>query len=247
MDLTGKVALVTGAGRRVGAAIAIACAEAGADVAVHYRSSRAGAADTVAAVRAAGRTARAFHADVTEPAEARELIRAVSDTLGGIDVLVNSAALFVHHGFTDGDDAAWERAWRASFETNLLAPARLARLAASSLRARRGVIVNLIEVGATHAWPGYVHHTAAKAGLAHVTRTLAVALAPEVRVVGVAPGIAQFPDSVSPAERRALIDKTALGRAGTPADVAEAVVFLAGQGYTTGAILAVDGGWSVPR
>jgi NAD(P)-dependent dehydrogenase (short-subunit alcohol dehydrogenase family) len=245
--LTGKVALVTGASHRVGKAIALACAAAGADIAVHYRSARDGALATVDAAIEIGRRAQSFQADVTDAGEARRLIDEVVATFGGVDVLVNSAAVFIHHSFTAGDDAEWERAWRTSFETNLLAPARLARLAAPSLRQREGVIVNIVEVGATHAWPGYAHHTAAKAGLAHLTRTLAVALGPQIRVVGVSPGIAQFPDEMPDDERRALIAKTALERAGTPEDVAEAVVFLAGQGYTTGAILNVDGGWSVPR
>jgi len=245
--LTGKVALVTGAGRRVGKAIALACAQAGADVAVHFRSSREGAQETAEHVQAAGRRAEIFRADLTRADEVRALVAQVTEVFGGLDVLVNSAALFVHHPFTEGDDEAWERAWRASFEMNLLAPARLARAAAGALRARSGAIVNIIEVGATHAWPGYAHHTAAKAGPAHLTRTLAVGLAPEIRVVGVSPGIAQFPDEMPEDERRSLIAKTALKRPGTPQDVAAAVVFLASQSYITGAILEVDGGWSVPR
>ena len=108
-------------------------------------------------------------------------------------------------------------------------------------------MINLVDVGASMAWPGYAHHTAAKAGLAHLTRTLAVALGPDVRVAGVAPGIAQFPDDMPAAERQELVDKTALGRPGTPEAIADAVVFLAAHDYITGHILTVDGGWSVPR
>ncbi|RMH39932.1 MAG: SDR family oxidoreductase [Deltaproteobacteria bacterium] len=247
MKLAGKVALVTGAGRRVGRAIALACADAGAAVAVHYRSSAAGARQVVDAIRERGGEAESFAADLTAPEAARGLADAVAAAFGGVDVLVNSAAAFVRGDFVGMDDAAWERAWRVSFETNLLAPARLTRLCAQSLAARAGAVVNVLEVGATHAWPSYAHHTAAKAGLAHLTRTLAVALAPRVRVNGVSPGIAAFPPDMPEAERAALVDKTLLGRPGTPDDVAAAVVFLAAHPYITGAIVPVDGGWSVPR
>ncbi len=245
--LAGKVALVTGAGKRVGRAIALACAGAGADVAVHYRSSSTEAEQVASAVRERGRQGATFQADLTDPDAARRLVEQVVAALGAVDVLVNSAGTFLHANFVEASDAHWEAAWRSSFEINLLAPARLARAAAPSLAARGGAIVNIIEVGATHAWPGYAHHTAAKAGLAHLTRTLAVALGPDVRVNGVSPGIALFPESMPQQERDELIEKTALKRAGTPQDVAAAVVFLASQSYTTGAILNVDGGWGVPR
>jgi pteridine reductase len=239
-------ALVTGAGRRIGRAVALACAHAGADVAVHYRTSADAAHEVADAVRAAGRTAAVVAADLTDPNAARALVGRALTALGGLDLLVNSAASFVRAPFLGGDDDAWERAWRVSLETNLVAPARLARYAAPALAARGGAIVNIIDVGATKAWPSYAAHAAAKAGLAHLTRTLAVALAP-VRVNGVSPGIAAFPADMPDEDRSALVDKTALARAGTPEDIAEAVLFLARQRYTTGVILPVDGGWSVPR
>jgi pteridine reductase len=247
VTLAGKVILVTGAGRRVGSAIALACADVGADVAVCFRTSRDGANRTAAAVRERGRAGETFQADVSAPREAKRLVDEVIARFGAIDILVNSAAIFARHPFEGGDDAAWEKAWRSAIDTNLIAPARLARLAAPALRARHGAIVNIIDVGASLAWPGYAHYTAAKAGLLHLTRTLAVALAPDVRVNSVSPGIAAFPDDMPEQERQALVARTALDRPGTPADVGAAVVFLASQPYLTGIDLAVDGGWSVRR
>jgi pteridine reductase len=243
----GKTVLVTGAARRVGRAIALAFADAGADVAVHHRASRADAEAVVAAIGSRGRRARAFAAELTDPRQAAALVADVVAELGGLDALVNSAASFVRAPFVGGADAEWERAWRVSVDTNLVAPARLARLAAPGLAARQGVIVNLLDIAAMTAWPAYAHHGAAKAGLEHLTRALAIALAPDVRVVGVSPGIAEFPHDMPEPERRRLIEKTALRRPGRPEDVAEAVLFLAGQRYTTGVVLPVDGGWSIRR
>ncbi len=245
--LAGKVVLVTGGGVRVGRAISLACAREGASVAVHYRSSLEAAAAAVAEIEALGVAAQHFAADLVVPDDARRLVDRVVEQFGGIDVLVNNAATFVRASFDGGDEQAWERAWRTSFETNLLAPARLVRYAAPSLRARCGVVVNLIDVGASLAWPDYAHHTAAKAGLAHLTRTLAVALGPEVRVAGVAPGIAAFPADMPVEERNELVGKTALRRPGTPQGIASAVTFLAAHDYITGQILTVDGGWSLAR
>jgi pteridine reductase len=245
--LTGKVVLVTGAGVRVGRAIAMACAASGAEVAVHYRTSVSEADQVVEQIRRQGGAARAFQAELTDPAAGRQLVGAIVDHFGKIDVLVNNAAVFAAHPFTDGSDEEWERVWRESWELNLLAPARLARTAAPHLRSIGGCIVNVIDVGAGKAWPSYAHYTAAKAALAHLTGTLAVALAPEVRVVGVSPGIAAFPAAMSASERAALVAKTPLRRAGTPADIGSAVAFLAASSYVTGAILPVDGGWSVSR
>ena len=246
-SLANRTVLVTGAAHRVGRAIAEGCARAGANVAVHYRRSESQAHQVVDYIKGLGRRSAAFGADLTDPGAARSLVADAVRFLGGLDVLVNNAASFVQVPFCDSDEERWERAWVDSLQTNLVAPARLARLAAKPLRRCRGVIVNIVDVGAQLAWPGYAHHTAAKAGLAHLTRTLAIALAPDIRVVGVAPGIAEFPASYTQEQRNKLIAKTALGRPGSAVDIAQAVVFLACQDYTTGVILPVDGGWSIPR
>jgi len=245
--MANSVVLVTGGHRRVGRAISLAFAAAGYDVAVHFRSSEADARTTAGVVRERGGAAATFHADVTDRDQARGLIENVAGHFGRLDVLVNSAATFAQAPFLDASDDEWERAWEVSLATNLVAPARLARLAAPHLAAAQGTIVNLIDINANLAWAGYSAHGASKAALAHLTRTLAVALGPEIRVNGVSPGIALFPPDMPEDEQQKLVNKTTLKRAGTAEDIAEAAVFLAGQRYTTGAVLPVDGGWSVPR
>jgi pteridine reductase len=245
--LTGKVVLVTGGAKRVGRAIALACAAAGADIAVHYRNSRTEAEQLVGTVRAQGQSAAAFGADLTSSVECAALRDDVLAEFGGLDVLINNAASFEHAPMVGGDDARWERAWTVSLETNLVAPARLARLFADSLRARSGAIINLIDIAGSLSWPGYLAHGSSKAALSHLTKGLAVVLGPEVRVNGIAPGIAVFPDSMSQAERDALVAKTTLERAGNAEQVAELVAFVCSHDYISGAVIPVDGGWSVPR
>jgi len=245
--LNGKVVLVTGGAKRVGRAIALACATAGADIAIHYRSSKVEADELVAIIRTKGRAACAFAADLSDAGECAALRDAVVAEFGALDVLINNAASFEHAAMVGGDDAQWERAWTVSLQTNLIAPARLARLFADSLRARSGAIINLIDIAGTLSWPGYLAHGASKAALAHLTRGLAVALGPEVRVNGIAPGIAIFPDHMDQAERDALVSRTTLKRPGNADLVAELVAFVAGHDYISGAVIPVDGGWSVPR
>lgn len=231
----------------MGRAIALRCAAAGFDVAVHYRSSEDGAAEVADEIRALGRRAAVVQAELTDPDQAARLVDEVGEQLGPVELLVNSAAIFVSSNFLGATDDEFEDAWRRCFEVNLLAPARLARHVARRLGDGHGVIINIVDIGSELAWTGYAHYTAAKAGLAHLTRTLAVALAPSFRVNGVSPGIAQFPDDMPAEARQRLLDKTPLARPGTPDDIAESVVFLATQPYTTGVILNVDGGWSIPR
>lgn len=236
--LEGKVALVTGGARRVGAAIARELGAAGAAVAVHYRSSRS---DAEALARALGE-ARTFAADLSDPIACARLIDEVVAWRGRLDVLVNNASVFAPLPFVGGDDDAWERAFRGSLDVNLLAPARLARRAASFLGRTEGVIVNLLDIAVAQSWPTYAHYGAAKAGLAWLTRTLAVALAPRVRSVGIAPGIASFPDDLDAAARARLVARVPLARPGTPEDVARAVRFAVESPYVTGTIIVVDGG-----
>jgi pteridine reductase len=237
-ELSGRVALVTGAGVRVGRAIAEELGRAGAAVAVHYARSARGAQATVRAIEASGSRARAFHADLRDLATAPALIREVLAWSGHLDVLVCSAASFERRPFEAIDGPAW----RDMLALNLESPFRLTQAAAPTLRRRRGVIVNILDVAAFHAWKGYAHYGVAKAGLAMLTRILALELAPKVRVCGVAPGTVAFPKSTSRADRDRVLSRIPLGRGGTPADVAQAVRFLCTASYVTGAVLPVDGG-----
>jgi pteridine reductase len=226
-------ALVTGAARRLGRAIALELGRAGHQVAVHYRSSRAEAEETAALLGGA---------PLVQGDQAREperIVREAASALGGLDLLVCSAA--------DFGKAAAEAIPRAQFEAmlaaNLTGPFYLMQAALPFLRVSRGSIVTLLDVcGTTQVWKGYAHYAAAKAGLAALTRLLALEWAPEVRVNGVAPG-AVLPPLEMDADR--LAKRIPLGRIGTPEDVARAVLFLAKAPFITGEILTVDGGRSL--
>ncbi len=226
-------ALVTGAAKRLGRAIALELGCAGHQVAVHYRSSRAEAEETAALLGGA---------PLVQGDQAREperIVREAASALGGLDLLVCSAA--------DFGKAAAEAIPRAQFEAmlaaNLTGPFYLMQAALPFLRASRGSIVTLLDVcGTTQVWKGYAHYAAAKAGLAALTRLLALEWAPEVRVNGVAPG-AVLPPLEMDADR--LAKRIPLGRIGTPEDVARAVLFLAKAPFITGEILTVDGGRSL--
>lgn len=238
MELTGRVALVTGAGRRVGAAIAGGLARAGCDVAVHHHASTEGAEATLRSVRAAGRRGESFAADLRDPAAARELPRRVVETLGRLDVLVNSAGVMVRREFADitPDD------WNDALALNLSAALFTAQGAAPHLRRTRGKIVNLADVAAFEVWPAYLPLNVSKAGVVMLTRGLARVLAPEVTVNAVAPG-AVLPPADWPEEARAhLASTTPLRRLGAPEDVVRAVLFLLENDYVTGVVLPVDGG-----
>lgn len=239
-ELAGRVALVTGAGVRVGRAIAEELGRAGARVAVHYARSAAGARVAARAIQAAGGpdAARVFTADLSAPENAAALVADVVRWAGRLDVLVCSAAAFDRRPFEEID----ARAWRDMMALNLEAPFRLAQAAAPHLRRRGGVIVNILDVAAFHAWKGYAHYGTAKAGLAMLTRILALELAPRVRVVAVAPGTVAFPDDYPEADRARILARIPLGRAGAPSDVARAVRYLCSADYVTGSVVTVDGG-----
>jgi pteridine reductase len=232
-DFRGKRALVTGASRKLGRAIALALGRSGADVAVHFRNSRAEAESTAAELVRLG-----VRAPLVQGDQAREPERIVKDAaaaLGGLDLLVCNAAEF--------GKAPSESLPRAQFEAmlaaNLTGPFFLMQAALPFLQASRGSIVTLLDVcGTTQVWKGYAHYAASKAGLAALTRLLALEWAPEVRVNGVAPGAITVDDP-------ALVNRIPLARIGTPEEVAEAVLFLASQAFITGQILPVDGGRSV--
>jgi pteridine reductase len=241
LPLLGRRALVTGAGVRLGRAIALALGRAGADVAVHYRGSRAGAEETAAALRTLGRRAPLVQGDQAAEGGPEQIAAGAVDALGGLDLLVLSAAGFERVPSAELDRARFE----AMLSANLTGPFLLARAAYPHLRSG-GAIVTVLDVcGTSQVWPAYAHYTAAKAGLAALTRLLAVEWAPEVRVNGVAPGYVLPPEGTTEEERARRVKRIPLGREGSAEDVAQAVVYLAGAPYVTGQILAVDGGRSV--
>ncbi|MGC4114703.1 MAG: SDR family oxidoreductase [Myxococcales bacterium] len=236
--LEGRVAVVTGGGVRVGRAIAEGLGQRGAKVVVHYASSRDGAEAAVRAIREAGSEALCVPGDLTSSADAAKVV-AAAEAFGGCDILVNSAALFERKPIEQIDDAAW----RQMIDVNLSGPFFCSRAAVSVMRRKGGGdIVNVLDVGATKAWVGYSHYCASKAGLEMLTRSLALELAPAIRVNGVAPGTVLFPESYSVEDRERQLARIPLARVGSPQDVVEAIVYLLGARYVTGHVLAVDGG-----
>jgi pteridine reductase len=234
----GRVALVTGAGKRVGKAIAQALAAEGATVAVHYNGSATGARETVQAIRESGGDAHAFRANLMRAGEPAKLVDAVVAHFGRLDILVNSAASMRRTTLA----TVRERDWDEVFALNLRAPFFCALAAARAMRRRGGVVVNISDHMGFESWPDFVPHGVSKAGVAAMTHALAAALAPRVRVNAVAPGFVLAPTGYSAAKARTFTRETPLKRLGTPDDVARAVCYLACAPYVTGEVLFVDGG-----
>lgn len=238
MTQQGRVALVTGAGRRLGRAIALALGARGMRVAVHHNASAAGADQTAAAIRAAGGDAQVLGADLTEARSCEGLVDETVAAFGGLDVLVNSAAVMVR---TPIGEVTGEQ-WDAMFSLNLRAPFFISQRAAPHLTRARGAIVNIADLAAFETWPAYVPHGITKAGVVQMTRALARALAPAVRVNAVAPGAVLLPDNWDDSSAHRLEATTPLGRLGSPEDVVQAVLYLLDAQYVTGETIVVDGG-----
>lgn len=245
MDLTGKVALVTGAGRRVGRAIAESLAGEGARLAIHYNESRAGADELLAEVRGRGGDADVFQANLLEVAACDALVEAVARRFGALDVLVNSAAVMLRTPF--GEVTAEQ--WDSMFALNLRAPFFLSQAAARAMgwggseRSQRdGAIVNIADLAAYESWIGYVPHGISKAGVVRMTKSLAKVLGPRIRVNAVAPGAVLLPEGFSQAEAAHLAETAPLRRLGDPRDVSDAVLYLLKADFVTGETLIVDGG-----
>jgi pteridine reductase len=243
LSLRGKRALVTGAGQRVGQAIALALGAEGMQVAVHYRESRAGAEHTAAEIANSGGRAVLLSADLASRDEARALVDRAITELGGLDLLVASAASFERIAIDDVDDAAWDR----SLDLNLGSPFALVHRAVPALRASRGAVVFITCSSATVPMRNYLPYVVSKGALKHLMKTLALELAPEVRVNAVAPGTVMPPPSYDEAAVERLARAIPLARVGTPQDIARAVVYLASSPFVTGHELSVDGGRSVAR
>ena len=242
MDLRGRVALVTGAGRRVGRALAVALGAEGMTVAVHYHASDAGARETARTIEGKGGKASLVKADLTGDTAAR-LIDDVVRQFGGLDVLVNSSAVMERTPLGEVTVAQWD----AMMALNLRAPFLLSQAAAPHLARARGAIVNIADLAAFETWPAYIPHGISKAGVVYMTRALARTLAPDVRVNGIAPGAVLLPDDWNEDDATKLRDSTPLRRLGSPDDVVGAMLYLLRADYVTGETMIVDGGRHVRR
>lgn len=237
-ELGGRVALVTGAGRRVGRELAVALGARGMHVIVHHHASSDGADETARLVTRAGGSADVMRADLGVTSECERLVDDAVSARGTLDVLVNSAAMMLRTpvGETVPED------WDAMFALNVRAPYFLSQCAAPALRAARGSIVNIADLAAFETWPAYVPHGITKAAVVQMTRALARVLAPEVRVNAIAPGVVLLPEGWSEADAEHLRGTTPLRRLGSPEDVVGAMLYLLDAGYVTGEVITVDGG-----
>jgi NAD(P)-dependent dehydrogenase (short-subunit alcohol dehydrogenase family) len=241
--LAGRVALVTGSGRRIGRDIALELAAQGASIVVNYRTSAAEAEGVAAEITKLGRRARTVQADVSKRGDVQRLLDEIESGFGRLDILVNNAGMFQHVPFEQITDDQWNHI----LATNLTSQFLCAQIAAPLLkRSGHGRIINLASLGGLLAWPGYTHYCVSKAGVIMLTRCLARALAPEITVNAVAPGTITFPGD-APELEADYVRLAPLRRTGHGSDIAEAVAFLAESDFITGQILVVDGGRSLAQ
>ncbi|MGH7815433.1 MAG: SDR family oxidoreductase [Candidatus Binataceae bacterium] len=240
MEVRGKVALVTGAARRVGRAIAMELAAHGAAAAIHYRGSRDEAGETAAEIAKRGGQAQVFQADLEQVASIEQLVADVLRTFGRIDILVNSASVFHRTPIEE----VTERDWDMHLDTNLKAPFFLSKLAGAAMRKNgAGKIVNIGDWAGIRPYNNYLPYTVSKSGLIGLTRALAKALAPEVQVNCVALGPVIPPEGYSEEEVARLAAGTLVKRIGSPEEVAHAVLYFCENGdFATGSTLLLDGG-----
>ncbi|MGH7459310.1 MAG: SDR family NAD(P)-dependent oxidoreductase [Longimicrobiaceae bacterium] len=239
MNLEDKSALVTGAAVRVGRALALGLAGEGMKVVVHYGSSGREAEGVVAEIVERGGRAVAIQADLSVHAEVLRLASEAGAAFGGLDLLVNSAALFPVEGLAQVDEAVWD----ATQAVNLKAPFFLTQQIGRTMKERGGgAIINIGDLSGLQPWSSHAADAVSKAGLLHLTRVAARALAPEVRVNAVVPGTVLPPAGTPDRAVRRLAKRAALQRVGTPEDVVAAVLYLARAGFVTGQLLCVDGG-----
>lgn len=238
----GQVAVVTGGGHRLGAAIVVALARAGCNVVINYRRAAAAAARTVAAAQEAGVRALALQGDMTRAGEVERLLAATIEAFGRADILVTNAGAFRRTPIDTLTDADWDAMLDGNLRTAFLCAHRFGM----HMRAQGGGnIVTIADVAAARPWADYVPYSVAKAGVVALTVGLAKALAPLVRVNAIAPGPVLMPEGFDPAHRQREIDRTLLRREGRAENVADAVVALVANDYITGVVLPVDGGRTV--
>jgi 3-oxoacyl-[acyl-carrier protein] reductase/pteridine reductase len=237
-ELSGQVALVTGAAKRIGREIALSLARSGADVAITFNSSSQRAKETVSELEALGVKAAAIRCDVRRESDIRNALQKVVERFGRLDLLVNNAGMYETIDFLK----ITSRQWDNIFAVNLRGPFLASQAAAAELKRRRGRIINIGSLGGLHPWPTHAHYCASKAALHMLSMTMAKALGPEISVNCVAPGVVAQEES-DKASLKAFAAKTPMRQNAKPSDIAEAVLFFAtGPHFITGQIMAVDGG-----
>lgn len=240
--LHGKTVLVTGAAKRLGRAIALAAAENGANIAITYRSSAREAGRTVVDAASFGVRAYAFECDVTDETSIRAMMKAAIAAFGRLDVLINNAANYETVRF----DKLTARQWDAIFASNVRGPFLVSQVALPYLRKSRGRIINLGSLGGLQAWATHAHYCSSKAALHMLTKAMAKALAPEIAVNAIAPGMIDLGERAAKTFMRRMAKQTPMKRNGTGEEIAAAAMFFASAPhFITGQILVVDGGLSL--
>jgi len=238
VELKGRRALVTGAGIRVGRVIAHALMRKGVHVAIHYHRSEFGARQTAVEGETMGCRVALLQADLGDAALAQGLAARAAEALGGLDILVNSAAVMVQQPIADVTPEDWD----LTMNVNLRSPFFVAQGAVTAMGSAGGVIVNIADLAAFERWTGYAVHCISKSGVVVMTELMAKAFAPRVRVNAIAPGAVLLPDDWDDATRKRFAETTPMKRLGSAQDVASAVLYLLENDYVTGETLVVDGG-----
>jgi NAD(P)-dependent dehydrogenase (short-subunit alcohol dehydrogenase family) len=239
MDISGKVALITGSSKRIGRETAVELARRGARVAIHFRSDEAGARETLRLAQEAGGSGEIFQAELRDTSEVDRMFTQLEEKLGALHILVNNASAFDAARFDESTPELWD----AQMDSNAKAPLFVAHRAARLLKAQaQGKIINLVDTAGETIWPGYFAYSVSKAALIAINKGLAKALAPNIQVNGVAPGPVLFPEYYTQDQKHLAIERTLLKRAGSARDIVNAVVFLIENDYITGEVIHVDGG-----
>lgn len=239
MEIEGKVAVVTGAAKRVGRSIALALAERGAELVVHYRDSEREAQEVLALAKRAGGKPVAVQAELSTAADLARIVETAMQAFGRIEILVNNASIFYRTPFETLTEEDWDR----FLNVNLKAPFLLCRQVGEiMLRQAHGKIVNLADIAGMKAWAEYIPYSISKAGMISLTQGLAKALAPSVQVNAIAPGAILLPEGTTPEERERAIRRVPLKRLGSPEDIARAAIYLIENDFITGEVLTLDGG-----
>ncbi|HUY12229.1 MAG TPA: 3-oxoacyl-ACP reductase family protein [Terriglobia bacterium] len=244
LPLSNQVALVTGAGRRIGRVIALELARAGASVIVNYNASRDEAEATVKEIRILGRASLAVKSDVASPRQVERMFQTVRRRFGRLDILVNNAAIFFRVPWDKLTGNDWDRILGINLKGTFFCAQQAALM---MMEQKRGRIINISSLGGLQAWPGYMHYCSSKAAVVMLTKCLAMALAPHILVNTIAPGTILLPGEKPSKGQKASVRSTPLNRAGRAEDIAEMVLHLAtGADYVTGQVFPVDGGKSIP-
>ena len=242
MDIQNSIVLITGAAIRVGRSIALYLAKKGANIAFSYYLESEPWQKTLNEIKDCGVEAVAIQTDIRYADQARAMVKAAMDKFGRIDVLVNSASIWLKAPFLEISEQDWDTALDVNLKGPFITSQAVAR---HMLDQKRGVIINITDLSAFQVWSGYAHHAASKAGLVSITKTMALELAPYIRVNAIAPGTVLLPDNASDEKIKWAVNYSALKRVGSPEDVARLIEFLIENEFITGSTYFVDGGRSI--